>query len=101
MDHENDPLLKAYGVTVSKKFATVDARLLTAPKVQFGQGDARPGTSGRWDLKGKKFLTPNAAPLKSWAVCVVPGRRGGKPERVSIYLCFLSRALLTCPSHLL
>lgn len=82
LDHENDPVLKTFGITVSKTMKTVDGRLLVAPKVQFGQGTATPGTSGRWDLKAKKFLTPNAAPLKSWSVCVVPGRRGGKPDKV-------------------
>lgn len=32
-----------------------------------------PGTSGRWDLEGKKFLSTNATPLKVWGlgVCVV------------------------------
>ena len=84
LDHENDPVLQNYGITVSKNMKTVDGRLLPAPKVQFGQGTATPGTSGRWDLKGKKFLTPNAVPLKSWAVCVVPGRRGGKPDRAAV-----------------
>ncbi|KAK0345141.1 Protein argonaute [Friedmanniomyces endolithicus] len=76
-----DPVHKAFGVEISRAKTVVDARLITAPKVQFGTGDAKPGTSGRWDLKGKKFLTPNTAPLKCWGVCVVPGRRGGKPDR--------------------
>ena len=101
LDHEHDPVLNAFGITVSKNMKTVDARLLPAPKVQFGQGTATPGTSGRWDLKAKKFLTPNAVPLKSWAVCVVPGRRGGKPEKV-LYLAatFSRRRLLTDVTHL-
>jgi eukaryotic translation initiation factor 2C len=33
----------------------VDGRLIAAPKVQFGQGEAKPGTSGRWDLKAGRF----------------------------------------------
>ena len=101
LDHENDPVLKKFGITVSKTMKSVDGRLLPAPKVQFSQGTATPGTSGRWDLKAKKFLTPNAVPLKSWAVCVVPGRRGGKPEKV-LYLAatFSRRHLLTDVTHL-
>lgn len=85
LDHANDPVLKAFGIRVNSKMTTVPGRLLTAPKVQYGQGTATPGTSGRWDLKAKKFLTPNSAPLKSWAVCVIPGStRGGKPDRAAI-----------------
>ncbi|KAK3109735.1 Protein argonaute, partial [Teratosphaeriaceae sp. CCFEE 6253] len=84
LDWSTDPVLKKFGVDVSQSKTIVDARLLTAPKVQFGMGDAKPGTSGRWDLKGKKFLQPNPAPLKSWGVCVVPGRRGGKPDKTVV-----------------
>ena len=78
-----DPVLKAFGVKINQNMTVVPSRLIPAPKVQFGQGDARPGTSGRWDLKGKKFLQTNTQALKSWGVCVVPGRRGGKPDKVS------------------
>lgn len=77
----NDPVLKTFGLQISANKTIVDGRIIAAPIVQFGQGEAKPGISGRWDLKGKKFLTPNPAPLKSWAICVVPGRRGGKPDK--------------------
>lgn len=81
LDWPNDPVLKAFGIKISTQKTVVNARLITPPKVQFGTGEARPGTSGRWDLKGKKFLSANTAPLKSWSVCVISGRRGGKPDR--------------------
>ncbi|WPG97800.1 Hypothetical protein R9X50_00058100 [Acrodontium crateriforme] len=81
LDWKNDPVLKHFGIEISATRASVDGRVLTAPKVQFGAGEAKPGMSGRWDLKGKKFLVPNPAPLKSWAVCILPGRRGGKPDK--------------------
>ena len=84
LDWNNDPVLKHFGVEIDTKKTVVDARVITAPKVQFGQGEAKPGISGRWDLKGKKFLQPNPAPLKSWGVCVVPGRRGGKPDKSTV-----------------
>jgi len=84
LDWPNDPILKQFGLKINPAKQVVDARLLEAPKVTFGLGEAKPGTSGRWDLKGKKFLTPNTAPLKAWAVCVVPGRRGGKPDRAVV-----------------
>ena len=79
-----DRNLQKYGLKVSMARTTVDARVLVAPKVQYGSGVANPGTSGRWDLKGKKFLLPNSAPLKSWSVTVMSGKRGGKPDKSTI-----------------
>jgi eukaryotic translation initiation factor 2C len=76
-----DPYLQKYGVKINPKKTVADSRLLPAPTVKYGAGDAKPGTSGRWDLKNKKFLLPNPTPLKSWAVCVISGRRGGKPDK--------------------
>lgn len=84
LDWNNDPVLKKYGMKISTQKTVVEARLLTAPTVKFGAGDAKPGTSGRWDLKGKKFFQPNAAPLKCWSVTVISGRRGGKPDKSTI-----------------
>lgn len=79
-----DPMLQKYGLTVASKRTQVDARLLTAPTVKYSKGDAKPGTSGRWDLKAKTFLQSNPVALKSWAVCVISGRRGGKPDKATI-----------------
>ena len=79
-----DANLQKYGLKITTNKTIVDARVLTAPKVQYGTGVANPGTSGRWDLKGKKFLLPNTAPLKSWCVTVISGKRGGKPDKSSI-----------------
>ncbi|KAK5114285.1 hypothetical protein LTR62_002536 [Meristemomyces frigidus] len=98
LDWSSDPILKAFGVEVDSNKTVVDGRLLAAPLVKFGTGEAKPGTSGRWDLKGKKFLTPNTAPLKSWGVCVVPGRRGGKPDR-SVVQNFMSEFVKIYKGH--
>lgn len=84
LNHPGDPVLKTFGLKVNTNMTIVDGRLIPAPKVQFGMGEAKPGTSGRWDLKRKKFLTTNTQPLKSWAWCVIPGRRGGKPDRSDV-----------------
>lgn len=82
---DSDAMLKRYGLKVNPSKTIVDARVLTAPKVVYGSGTtASPGTSGRWDLKGKKFLQPNIAPLKSWSVTVISGKRGGKPDKSTI-----------------
>lgn len=47
------------------------ARLLPPPEVQYTGSKATPGTSGRWDLRGKKFLLPNEEPLNSWGICIM------------------------------
>lgn len=73
----NDPYLKHYDMKISPTPTRVKARLLPNPKLEFGnKPDTDPRTSGRWDLKGKKFASPNPAPLTSWGVCCVPGFRG-------------------------
>ncbi|OQO01680.1 hypothetical protein B0A48_12717 [Cryoendolithus antarcticus] len=84
LDWSNDPVLKHFGLRINPTKTVVDGRVLTAPVVKYGAGDAKPGTSGRWDLKGKKFLASNPAPLKAWSITVCSGRRGGKPEKATI-----------------
>jgi eukaryotic translation initiation factor 2C len=44
---------------------------LQPPEIQYKGAKASPGTSGRWDLRGKKFFLANSEPLTSWGVCVV------------------------------
>ena len=78
LNWQNDRYLKNYGLEIEKGGmapATVTAKLLPPPKVGFAQGEATPQYSGRWDLRGKKFIEPNTTPLQSWGVCVVPDRR--------------------------
>ena len=84
LDWANDPIHTHFGLSIDPSRTSVDARLLPAPTVKYGVGEAKPGTSGRWDLKGKKFLVPNNVALKSWGVCVISGRRGGKPDKSTI-----------------
>ncbi|KAI2467323.1 Piwi-domain-containing protein [Annulohypoxylon bovei var. microspora] len=61
-----DEYLKAFGIKINPVMTTTNARLLPNPEVIFGNGKTNPGVTGRWDLRGKKFLEPNAYPLKSW-----------------------------------
>lgn len=53
LDYANNPILKTFGISVDPNMTTVEGRLIVAPKVQFSKGEAKPGTSGRWDLKGE------------------------------------------------
>ncbi|KAI1763510.1 Piwi-domain-containing protein [Hypoxylon sp. FL1150] len=62
-----DPCLKAFGINVNSNMVVSNARLLQNPEVAFANQKINPGVSGRWDLRGKKFLEPNAHELKSWS----------------------------------
>ncbi|KAL9051832.1 MAG: hypothetical protein Q9162_005773 [Coniocarpon cinnabarinum] len=74
-----DKYLAKYGLRVLNDGQTptqVTAKLLPPPRVNFGNsGDATPQYSGRWDLRGKKFIEVNQSPLQCWGVCVVPDRQ--------------------------
>ncbi|KAI1004889.1 hypothetical protein K3495_g3326 [Podosphaera aphanis] len=67
-----DPYFRHFGVQIDPNLTQTQARLLPSPEISFGDnGKINPGTNGRWDLRGKKFLLPNPEPLKSWGVCVL------------------------------
>ena len=75
LEWDKDEYLKAYGLKIDPKMLKTQARILPPPEVYFGRnGIARPGTGGRWDLKGKAFLQGNTKPLISWGVCVMGNR---------------------------
>ncbi|KAI9847274.1 MAG: hypothetical protein M1837_002860 [Sclerophora amabilis] len=70
LDWEGDQFLKGYGMGIAPQMLETKARVLSPPVIQFAGSTATPGTSGRWDLKGKKFLGGNTKPLRSWGVCI-------------------------------
>lgn len=65
-----DKFLKQYGLKVNPTMIRSKARLLPSPEVQFGGAAAKPETAGRWDLRGKKFLTTNPKELAAWGIGV-------------------------------
>lgn len=74
-----DLFLHNYGMQIQNKPIETKARLLPNPKLQFGGtgagAQADPRTTGRWDLKSKKFASvPPANVFTTWGVCVVPSR---------------------------
>ncbi|CCU74167.1 argonaute/ago1/eukaryotic translation initiation factor 2c [Blumeria hordei DH14] len=69
---DQDKYLNHFGIKIDPNMTQTQARLLPAPDVAFGAGSkVSPGTAGRWDLRGKKFIVPNPEPLKSWGICVL------------------------------
>jgi len=77
-----DTYLAAYGMKINPNPVVSKGRLIQNPKVAFANGENNPGTSGRWDLRDKKFLTPNPALLKSWGVVLLPGR--SNPDEATV-----------------
>ena len=74
-----DQYLAHYGLKVlangSSPFTTQNATLMPPPKVCFANNhQVNPQYSGRWDLRGARFLEPNTEPLHCWGVCILPGR---------------------------
>lgn len=71
LNYANDPYLDAFGIKVSGNMQVTNARLLKNPDIEFGgKIKHNPGVSGRWDLRGKKFLEPNQQPIQSWGLVV-------------------------------
>jgi eukaryotic translation initiation factor 2C len=68
---QEDRYLKHYGIKVDPQMTVTEARVLPNPEVQYTGSKVNPGTSGRWDLRGKKFLVSNLNPLQSWGIAVV------------------------------
>lgn len=86
LDWRNDPFLNNYGLKIDPNMLKTDARLLNPPNVLYGKkGLAKPGYSGRWDLRGKTFLQPNSAPLKAWGVSIL-GNRGPTLDQVNAFI---------------
>ncbi|KAG4436130.1 hypothetical protein IFR05_008373, partial [Cadophora sp. M221] len=70
--HE-DNYLKHFDIKVDPNMTVTQARILPNPEIQFDKAKLNPGTAGRWDLRGKKFLLPNPEPLNSWGFVIVGG----------------------------
>ena len=45
--------------------------MIAPPDVHYNGAKLNPNTTGRWDLRGKKFLHASPEPLKSWGICVI------------------------------
>jgi eukaryotic translation initiation factor 2C len=66
-----DPVLKDFGINFETQFTKTQGCLIQNPEVEYQNGRINPGTSGRWDLRGKKFWNPNTRPLKGWGMVIL------------------------------
>ncbi|KAI9834225.1 MAG: hypothetical protein M1819_003063 [Sarea resinae] len=74
LEWHEDKYLKNYGLQIDPKMVQTKARVLNNPTVGFQGSEINPGVSGRWDIRGKKFIVGNKHPLKAWGVCIFAGR---------------------------
>lgn len=70
LNYSHDPYLAAFGIKISSDMKVTDARLLKNPQIAFAGAKHDPGVSGRWDLRGKRFLEPNQHKITSWGLVV-------------------------------
>lgn len=74
LNWQQDQFLVNYGLRINGEAIKTNARILPPPGVKFGDKVEQPGTRGRWDLRGKRFLAGNPKELVSWGIGVFPGR---------------------------
>ena len=93
LNWQGDTHLKNYGLKIGTDTIRTQARLLPPPGVKFGDKTEQPGTKGRWDLRGKKFLTPNPQELTAWGVGMFTNGRI-QPDKATIdkFITDFSRA---------
>ena len=98
LNWSEDKYLKNYGLQIDRNMLKTKARVLEPPTILFG-GNAKiePKFSGKWDLRGKKFLIGNYAPLKSWGVCVFPAPRNAPTKEAT--QAFISSFINTYKGH--
>jgi len=67
--HE-DRYLGHFGIKIDPNMTMTNTGILQKPEIQFDKAKLNPGTSGRWDLRGKKFLFGNPEPQYCSNVCI-------------------------------
>ncbi|KAL8688577.1 MAG: hypothetical protein Q9218_005546 [Villophora microphyllina] len=96
----DDPYLKHYKLKIEAAPIVTAARLLDPPVIQMNRDTIKPGTRGSWDLRGKKFLEKNPAPLVYWGVAIItaPGMAQRQIQKPQVH-AFIQRFIETYQSH--
>lgn len=71
LDWGKDRYLAHFGIKINPSMPMIAAKVLLNPTIQYAGKVVDPRNTGRWDLRGVKFVLPNKAPLVSWAFVVV------------------------------
>ncbi len=75
LNWEGDAIFKNYGLVIDREMLKTNARILNAPVVQFAGSQEVPRYAGRWNIKGKRFLSAPEIELRSWGVSIVGSGR--------------------------
>ena len=92
LNWQGDQHLKNYGLKIGTDTIKTQARLLPPPGVKFGDKTEQPGTKGRWDLRGKKFLSANPQELAAWGVGMFGGKIRADKAAIDKFIADFSRA---------
>ena len=71
LEWDKDRYLAHFGIKINPTMPMVTAKLIPNPIIQFGNRTTDPKMTGRWDLRGMKFVAPNKQELTSWAFVIV------------------------------
>ncbi|TYZ59295.1 hypothetical protein PybrP1_006571 [[Pythium] brassicae (nom. inval.)] len=85
---ENDPFVKAFGMTVDMRMETVEAKVLETPEVQYANVLERP-RMGMWSLKDRTFV--DGAVLRNWGVVVHANVSESDVQRFVRTLCNIAQ----------
>ncbi|MED6120044.1 Protein argonaute 16 [Stylosanthes scabra] len=83
--YDDDPVLAACGISIEKKLAQVEGRVLDPPKLKVGKNDDCFPNNGRWSFNKKTLLQPSH--IEYWAVVNFSARCDTS---------YLSRELIKC-----
>ncbi|KAJ2872895.1 hypothetical protein GGH93_003647, partial [Coemansia aciculifera] len=76
-DLGNQPVVKAFGLSLHNELAEVDARVLAAPTVNYSPSSREASLvpqNGAWNMRDKRVMKPGE-PLGYWAVLVLANRQ--------------------------
>ncbi|KAF5203307.1 argonaute [Thalictrum thalictroides] len=83
--YDDDPMLKACGISIEKQLTAVEGRVLNAPKLEVGNSEDCIPRNGRWNFNQKRLFDP--VNIGKWAVVNFSARCD------TSYLC---RELINC-----
>ncbi|PIA13123.1 Piwi-domain-containing protein [Coemansia reversa NRRL 1564] len=77
LDLDASPLIKSFGISLNRRLAEVESRVLLPPVVKYDQRSRESSLTpvgGAWNMRNKRVTTPGM-PLKHWAVLVLANQR--------------------------
>ncbi|PIA35479.1 hypothetical protein AQUCO_03500087v1 [Aquilegia coerulea] len=83
--YDDDPMLKACGISIEKQLTAFEGRVLNAPTLKVGNSEDCVPRNGRWNFNQKRLLSP--IQIKRWAIVNFSARCD---------ISYLSQELIRC-----